>query len=285
MTDFGPGLDLIILVVAALLPALIYLAWVRKSERFQKEGWGTLLASFGYGAVFATLTAAFVEVAIVAAGNAASSQLPGPEFTFLNSSSSLGALFLVLVIAPFVEEGLKAGGVTRARSKGQIRTLSDGPVIGASVGLGFGFTETFLYGVALFITGGLVAALELVVIRSLSSVLLHGSTTGMFGYGYAAARLQNASGATGNYYLIAVLMHSGFNALASLDVIAQLLGYGTALQNTASIIGLGAAILFAFAAIEHVRRLVSRNETMAAARIHPRFPPPKVRTLTVVGRR
>ncbi|HKS60045.1 MAG TPA: PrsW family glutamic-type intramembrane protease [Thermoplasmata archaeon] len=283
MTDFGAGIDLVILVVAALLPAIIYLAWVRKSERYQREAWGTLLGSFVYGAIVATFTAIFLESIVLAAGNAIAPHLPGPEFIFLNSSSSAGLFFLVLVVAPFIEEGLKASGVTRVGPK--LRVLGDGPVFGAAVGLGFGFFETFLYGVSYFLVGGLALALGVVIERSLSSILLHGSTTGMFGYGYAAGRLRGVKGAAGRYYLLAVLMHASFNALVSLGLVLSFFGFGSSLQADADLIGLGAGILFAFLAIEHVRRLITCYDTLAAATAHPRFPPPKVRPVPVPGRR
>lgn len=173
--------DLLILVVISLVPALIYLTWVRRTERFQTSSWGSVLGAFVYGALFATIVAAILEGVIVALGTSVSQTYPGPEFLFLNGNSSLGAFFVVLVVAPFVEEGLKGSGVYYYRD--QIRTVADGPVFGASVGLGFGFFETFLYGLSAYLVGGLEAGIALILVRSVSSVLLHGSSTGMFGYG------------------------------------------------------------------------------------------------------
>lgn len=253
MVDLGAIPDLVILWLAAFLPALVYLLWIRQTERYTKEAWSPLLWSFAYGAIVATIVAAIVEAVLVALGTAISQDVPAPEFLFLNGNSSLGALFLVLVIAPFVEEGLKATGVTRR--KDQIRSLSDGPVFGASTGLGFGFFETFLYGLSLFLVSGLAAAIGLVILRSLSSVLLHGSSTGMFGYGFARGKFGVPGAATGAYYLLAVGMHASFNFLASGAGVAQLLGYPQ-YATDASIVGLLLAIFFAFGAIEHVRSLI-----------------------------
>ena len=61
MTDFGAGWDLLILVVVSFIPALVYLSWIRGTERYGKEGWGPLLRAFVYGAIFATITAAILE--------------------------------------------------------------------------------------------------------------------------------------------------------------------------------------------------------------------------------
>jgi RsiW-degrading membrane proteinase PrsW (M82 family) len=254
MTDFGAGWDLLILILVAFVPALIYLSWVRGTERYGRESWGPLLRAFVYGAVFATLTAAVLEAVIVALGTAVSQQYPAPEFVFLNGNSNAGAFFLVLVIAPFVEEALKGSGVVAFRSS--FRQLADGPVFGASVGLGFGFFETFLYGLGAYLVGGLAAGLTLILIRSISSVLLHGSSTGMFGYGYARSRFRQPGAGSGSYYMVAVGMHASFNALASLAVILALLGFPGFAVDAAGFIALLAAIFFAVWAIEHVRSII-----------------------------
>ncbi|MFZ0830100.1 MAG: PrsW family intramembrane metalloprotease [Thermoplasmata archaeon] len=282
MVDFGALDDLIILWLAAFVPALIYLSWIRSTELYSPEAWSTLLWSFAYGAFVATIVAAILELVLVALGTAVSMDIPGPDFTFLNGNSTLGGLFLVLVIAPFVEEGLKASGVVRNRDK--IRTIADGPVFGASTGLGFGFFETFLYGLTLFLVSGLAAAIGLVILRSLSSVLLHGSSTGMFGYGYARSKFGVPGAGSGAYYLLAVAMHASFNVLASGAVLADLFHYPQ-YASYASLVGLGLAVLFAFSAIEHVRSLIKYHDYPAllqgkrpysappGARRPPRDPP------------
>ena len=258
MTDYSAGWDLLILVIVSFVPALIYLGWIRGTERYGKEGWGPLLRAFAYGALFATLTAAVLELVIVSVGTAVSQNYPAPEFVFLNGNSDAGTFFLVLVIAPFIEEALKGSGVVAFRSR--FRQLADGPVFGASVGLGFGFFETFLYGLGAYFVGGLSAGIALIVVRSVSSVVLHGSSTGMFGYGYARSRYQQPGPGSGSYYLVAVGMHASFNALASLAAILAVLGVGGFAVTAAGLIALGAAIFFAFWAIEHVRAIIQASD-------------------------
>jgi RsiW-degrading membrane proteinase PrsW (M82 family) len=278
MVDLGAIPDLIILWLVAFVPALVYLSWIRSTERYSKEAWSPLLWSFAYGAIFATLVAAVVEAVLVALGTAISHAVPAPEFVFLNGNSTLGTLFLVLVIAPFIEEALKATGVIR--NKNQLRTIADGPVFGASTGLGFGFFETFLYGLSLFLVSGLGPAIGLVVLRSLSSVLLHGSSTGMFGYGYARSKFGVPGAGSGAYYLLAVAMHASFNFLASGAVIAQLFGYPQYAAD-ASIVGLILAIFFAFGAVEHVRTLIKYSDYPALQMgRRPYSPPPGARRQT-----
>ena len=251
-------LDLVILIIVSLLPALIYLSWVRRTERYRQEAWGPLLRAFVYGALFATFTAGILEAIILAIGTSVSTTYPAPEFVFLNGNSSAGFFFLVLVVAPFIEEALKASGVAAFRTS--FRQLADGPVFGASVGLGFGFFETFLYGLGAYFVGGLAAGLALIVVRSISSVILHGSSTGMFGYGYARSKFQQPGPGTGSYYLVAVGMHASFNALASLAAILAIVGISGIANDVAGYIALFAAIFFAFWAIEHVRSIIQASD-------------------------
>jgi RsiW-degrading membrane proteinase PrsW (M82 family) len=271
MTDFGAGWDLLILVVVAFVPALIYLSWIRGTERYGREKWGPLLRAFIYGALFATLVAAILETIIVAAGTAVSQQYPGPEFVFLNGNSDAGAFFLVLVIAPFVEEALKASGVVAFRSS--FRQLADGPVFGSSVGLGFGFFETFLYGLGAWLVGGLEAGLALILVRSVSSVLLHGSSTGMYGYGLSKSTFGQPGGGSGSYYMVAVGMHASFNLLASLAAILAVLGFSGFAVDAASVIALLAAIFFAVYAIEHVRSIIQAADYPGLLGPNSRKPP------------
>lgn len=264
-----------ILALVALLPALVYLAWVRGAVRYQGKAWGTVLRAFVYGAVFATIVAGILEAVIVGLGTSISQRYPAPDFVFLNGDSTAGAFFLVLVVAPFIEEALKASGVYLYR--GEIRRGADGPVLGASVGLGFGFFETFLYGVGAFVVGGLVAGLALILVRSLSSVVLHGSSTGMFGHGLARSLAGRPGAGSGAYYLLAVAMHATFNALASLTVILALVGIHGVAIDYGSLVALLAAMAFAFGAIEHVRSVIQTDDYPALAgyrKAPPRRPGP-----------
>jgi RsiW-degrading membrane proteinase PrsW (M82 family) len=279
MSAITDAIDLVILILVSLIPALIYLSWIRRTERYRSEAWGPVLGAFAYGALFATITAAILEGVIVALGTAVSQTYPGPEFIFLNGNSTLGLFFLVLVVAPFVEEALKASGVVGRKS--QLRTIADGPTFGASVGLGFGFFETFLYGLGAYLVGGLAAGITLILVRSLSSVVLHGSTTGMFGYGYAKGQFGAPGPGAGSYYMLAVGMHAAFNALASLAAILALLGFSGFAVDAASYVALLVAVGFAFGAIEHVRAVIQTSDYPAllkgSGRYQPGGTPPRSR--------
>lgn len=276
MIDLESALDVLVIVLVALTPAVLYLLWIRGTERYRTAAWGPILSCFLYGAVVATLVAAGIEAAFVYAGTSISQVLPGPEFTFLNGNSTAGQFFLVLVVAPFVEEGLKALGVIGQRSN--LRVVADGPVFGASVGLGFGFFETVLYGLVGFAVGGLPTAIALVIVRSISSVLLHASATAMFGYGYARERLLGEPGMAGRFYLVAVGMHSAFNVLASLGAILLVLGVSVSVGDAASVVALFAAIGFAAYAFDRVAELIRATDYPVLLGAKGRYrPPPRPR--------
>jgi RsiW-degrading membrane proteinase PrsW (M82 family) len=250
MSDLSSLWDLLLLIVVALVPVVVYLEMVRGSERYRAESWRAILGAFAYGALFATFAAGVLESVLVGAGTAASHAYPAPEFSFLNGNSTANLFFLVLVIAPFIEEALKASGVVYYRR--QIRHVADGPVLGASVGLGFGFLETLLYGLG-----------------------------AVFGYGYAESRVGVPKrSVTGRYYLGAVAMHSGFNALASVGAILLALGVSTSLGNLGSDLALVAAIAFAVLAFAYIRDLIAESDFPAlrgGARFQPsqRAAPPR----------
>lgn len=93
----------------------------------------------------------------------------------------------------------------------------------------------------------------------------------MFGYGYAQARLRGARGRAGAYYLVAVVMHGSFNALASLGAIVAFLGFSTTISDYAALIGLGLVFVYAFAAIEHARGLIHETDRPLDGRFRPPY--------------
>ncbi|MCI4345044.1 MAG: PrsW family glutamic-type intramembrane protease, partial [Thermoplasmata archaeon] len=127
--------------------------------------------------------------------------------------------------------------------------------------------------------------LGLIFVRSLSSVLLHGSTTAMFGYGYAQQRLRGTGYTAAGYYFLAVLMHASFNALASLSAILLAVHVNVLTSAQADVIGLVLAVTYAFAAIEHARSVIARTNFPGAQGVSSRYRPPPVRTRTDVSRK
>ena len=252
--------DTLLLVLFVIIFSLIapigYLAWVRKTERYNTEAWGPLLRAFGYGAFIGTFISAILEGIFLLAY----SSVIQPDLG-LPGGADATLVILAVVIAPFIEEGMKGLGVWNMR--GQVRYVADGLVFGAAVGFGFSFVENMLYGVSALSAGGFMALLATIIVRSISSSLLHGSATAMTGLGVAENQLRKGVGhSLAAYYLLAVAMHASFNVLASITVILPLLGVKVPAQyeNALVILSLMAAIIYAFSVFSHVRTRITEMQ-------------------------
>lgn len=249
-----PIIDAIVLFLVAFIPSLIYLVWIRNTERYAPEPYGRLLRIFVYGAVVSVMIAIVVELF-------ASSLFDANVQRFYNifgKNPNLDTLVLAVLIAPIVEELSKSLGVFRMRKR--MSDIEDGLVYGAAAGLGFAATENLLYEGTAFFTSGATALIEVAVIRSLSSALLHASASAVVGLGVSRSFWEGRSWLP--YYLGGVLMHSSFNLFASFGII-----YSDPAEG--AFIGLAAAFLIAIGGIFLVRAKI-RNMDITSARARRR---------------
>jgi len=244
---------LIILAVSAFTPPLLFLALVRRTERYGQEPWGRLLRTFVWGAVFAVIVAVLLSLALFAVF-----QEFDRVYVFSGQSPSFETLLLALFIAPVTEEFAKGLGVYLARP--MIDEPEDGLIYGAASGFGFAASENLLYGAAALIAGGLELSLLVIGIRSVSSALLHASASASFGYGIGIQRLWPARSSAFPYYLLAVGMHSLFNLFASLGELPSL-----GLGENAALIGLLGAIGLAIAAFAVIRAKIRASDEARVA--------------------
>jgi RsiW-degrading membrane proteinase PrsW (M82 family) len=218
------------LVLVAFAPSLLYLVWIRNTEKHSREPYGTLIKVFAYGAVLSVLMAVLFELILVALFD----QNIERVYEFLGENPSIPTLVVACVIAPVVEELTKALGVLRVKRRGMLAEIENGIVYGAAAGLGFAATENLLYESTAYLTDGVEAWVATAVLRSLSSALLHATASSLVGLGIARSALQGKSWMP--YYLGAVVMHGGFNFAASFGVV-----YYDSLGEAAYLIGLVAA--------------------------------------------
>ncbi len=234
---------LLVLVASAFSLPLLFVWWIRNTRRIGRPPVPVVLKCFVWGAVFSVLIALVLEVLFGAAA-----QNMGPLYVFLSRNfANPETVFLVIVVAPFVEEGAKAlsarAGIPVARAR------LDGLVFGAAAGLGFSATENLFNGLQVFTEpGGSTAAfLGVIAIRSFSASLLHASATAVTGYGLASVWLTGRPYTFLPYYLVAVTMHATYNFLASFgETFTQ---YG----NLGTLVGFAAAVVFAVVAVTFVR--------------------------------
>ena len=122
-----------ILFAAAFVPPIIYIIWIRNTERYEREPWSRIAGTFIWGAVFGVILALVFSYALIWLFD---STLDGPIYEAIVNNQTYSLLFLVCVIAPIAEEAAKGIGVLTAGS--DLDEVEDGLIYGAAVGLGFG---------------------------------------------------------------------------------------------------------------------------------------------------
>jgi RsiW-degrading membrane proteinase PrsW (M82 family) len=247
----------VIIVLVAFIPSILYLVWIRNTERFSREPYGRLLAIFFYGAIVSVLIAVVFEIILTIIFN----QNLERVYEYLGENPSLSTIVLACVIAPFVEEAAKGVGILRA--KRLLTELENGIVYGAAVGLGFAATENLLYENAALIEGGAQAFIATAVIRSISSALLHATASSVLGLGIARKKLR--MGGWSIYYLAAVGMHSLFNFAASFGAL-----YEDQVGGIGYTIGLAAALVIVFFGVSAMRakiRELDRGHTRRTRKV------------------
>ena len=246
MTDWL--ITAVVIVLVAFVPSILYLVWIRNTEKHSREPYKRLLRIFVYGAVFSISIAVLVEIVLMVLLNENVERV----YEVLGDDPSILTLMLACVIAPFVEEAAKGLGLLRARRA--MTELENGIVYGAAVGLGFAATENLLYENAALLEGGTEAFVATAIVRSLSSALLHASASSVLGLGIARKVMR--LGGWLPFYLGAVVMHSAFNFAASFGVL-----YEDEVGQMAYSIGLIAALAIAFIGISTVRAKIRRLDS------------------------
>jgi len=212
-------LGIITVAIAAVIPSIAYMIWVRNLEVCQREPYSVVARAFLYGASYTVLLAILIETVIVALLFSGSSPFADLLWFFQYLSPEWHLVFLVCVVAPIVEEVLKATGIFLVYD--YLTEVENGIIYGVAIGLGFAATENILY-----LSDALIVGVEVFIVtaiaRALSSTLLHASATGVAGYGFARYRLGRQEGVDVHwlyYLMLAILMHAAFNFFAVLGVL------------------------------------------------------------------
>ena len=202
-----------ILFIIAFFPPLIYVAWIRNTERYHREPWRAVLLCFFWGATIAVIASLVLEIIL--------------DITLSMSIKdyTLYSFTLVVFIAPVAEEFTKPLVLGFKTLRKEIDELEDGFVYGASAGLGFSATENLFYELS-FLSKGLVIFLILVIIRTIGGCLLHASATAFTGYGYGKSLLlKKGSILTVTPYLfLAICIHAFYNFIVSFELLGGLIG-------------------------------------------------------------
>lgn len=249
-----------VLILVAFVPSILYMAWIRNTEKHSREPWGMLLKVFVYGAILSVVFAVVLEIILSSLFH----QNIERVYEFLGENPTIPMLVVVCVIAPFVEELTKALGVLRVKKRRMIVEIENGIVYGAAAGLGFAATENLMYESMAYFSDGAQAWMATAVLRSFSSALLHATASSLLGLGIARSVM--GLGSWFPYYLGAVGIHAAFNFAASFGTL-----YEDRLGEGAYIIGIAAALMLAVVGILTMRekiRSLDRGRRSRVRRFH-----------------
>ena len=199
---------IIILFLMAFLPPMIYVVWIRNTEKFNREKWGPIIFCFLWGSTIAIIASIFLEIFL---------EIP-VAITSKDYTSFI--LIMTVIVAPFAEELTKPLALRFKIVKKELDELEDGLIYGAVAGLGFAATENLFYGYAAYTSKGLLYFFGLMSIRSLVGCFLHASATAWTGYGYGRYIMKHSRLISViPFLLLAMLIHGFYNFIPTYGVI------------------------------------------------------------------
>ncbi len=170
---------LIVSIIAAIVPTLFYVSIVYWVDRYEKEPFWLLAATFFWGAIPGVLLALLFNTVI------------GLPVYVLVRDGPYADTAVAIFVAPVVEESIK-GLVLLAIFlfwRQEIDSPLDGIIYGAMVGLGFAMVENVYYFMNEYWSGGAAAWGINVVLRTVIFGLNHALFSSFTGLGIAVARL------------------------------------------------------------------------------------------------
>ncbi len=194
-------------VFCATVPMLAFLWVVWFLDRHDREPIWLFGLTFAWGAigsiVFALIGSEIAMAPLV--------WTLGPEL-----ADQLSAV----LIAPVVEEPMKALILFAIMFSRHFDNATDGFVYGAAAGLGFGMTENFLYFISVAGSGDAAAWAQTVVIRTLYSAVMHACATSCVGAMLGFARFRGIGwkiAAVPIGFFFAIGIHVMWNGLLTVD--------------------------------------------------------------------
>jgi RsiW-degrading membrane proteinase PrsW (M82 family) len=158
----------ILTILSSVAPAVLYSLVVWWLDRYEKEPWGLLAATFVWGAIPAIVLSLMAECVLV--------------IPFVGLFGEVSAqLISGSIVAPIVEETAKAVAIAMVFIvfRREIDGVLDGIVYGALVGFGFAMTENALYFLGALMEGGVGNWLIVVFTRTMVFGLNHGLFSGI----------------------------------------------------------------------------------------------------------
>ena len=195
-------------ILAAALPAALYVGIIYAVDRYEKEPIWLLTATFLWGAIPSILLALLFNLV----GSLPLYMLAGPE---------VGDALSAVLIAPPVEETVKAMALLGIffLLRDEVDGLLDGIIYGAMVGMGFAMIENLFYFLTVYGESGVEAWQTNIFLRAIIFGLNHSLFTSMTGLGLAIGRFARSRAvrfaAPVAGWTVAVLLHGLHNLAAS----------------------------------------------------------------------
>jgi len=105
-------IGIIIFVIAAFLPPILYMYWIRNTEKYGKEPWGAMIKTFLWGAITAVFIAIILSLILTYIYQIGIERI----YVGYGQNPTLDLLIIAVVIAPFTEEFAKGIGVYSVRN-------------------------------------------------------------------------------------------------------------------------------------------------------------------------
>ncbi len=246
MTTF---LALLISLLAAIVPTLLYAAAFYWADRHEREPKWLVSMAFLWGAIPAIVVSLIAELAFGA--------------TLIWEPGTLAASVAEsAVIAPFVEEFAKGAVILLIYLffRREFDGVLDGLIYGALVGFGFAMTENFFYFIGAFDEGGFASLSMIIVLRSVIFGLNHALYTGLTGMGFGLAR--DSGSRLGQRFwplfglFMAILVHGLHNLGASLT---EVNGLAFLLSLALAAFGFGLILVSYFLSLKREQQLIRQE--------------------------
>jgi len=247
----------------AFIPAYMYLKSIRNTEQYDKEPWEALRIAFAWGAI----SGVFLALVLSALGVPLLLLLLA-DLTDPSVHDILPVIVGAVIVAPIVEEFAKPLVMFQNQTiRREIDELEDGIVYGAACGLGFGATENVMYGLTEGLAlAGFAGMALLIVIRTVSSILLHLVTTSYTGHGIARYMLNGEPfSVVLKYYLVAVVIHATWNLAA---VYSLLFG-----SETGAFLIFLFSIILAISGLQLAKKRIAVLDRAATVPVNESLPP------------
>jgi len=197
-------MPIIVSVIAAIIPMLLYLFLIYKLDKHEREPIILIFMHYIWGAISSIIIVFIVN------------DLVGLSFSYLNLI--FPTVLQVILFAPLIEELSKGSFIYFSSQNENFDNLTDALVYGAAIGLGFGMTENALY----FIKFGVDVKswILIVVMRSSFSAVMHAISTSIFASfillsKFSSVRKRKFYYLTG--FIVAVTIHFSWNAAVSFE--------------------------------------------------------------------